>query len=219
MPGACQFTFRLQISQDARAAANPVADFHLQSGTGVAQHIHARTKLDQAHTLAPLQPVAHLGMKHDSSRQQSSNLLEDHDLAVAFHADNILLVLLRGSLIHGVQELPTLIANFADYSRDRRAVHVHVEDTQENTDANLLLAVHRNEGSFCNFSIAWRYHCGRHIRNSSLRIAKEPEEEHSQQQRHDGPGRLSESTDERRSCDQSPRVKVAVTNHGSSPPL
>src|SRR5271155_5020497 len=68
-----------------------------------------------------LEPLAYLRMKHDSSRQQSGNLLEDHCLAVALHADNILLVLLRGSLIHGVQELSALVADLADYSRDRGA--------------------------------------------------------------------------------------------------
>ncbi len=68
-------------------------------------------------------------MKDNSARQQSRDLLEDDHLSVAFYADNILLVLLRGSLIHGVQELPALIAHLTDDSRDRRTVHMHIENT------------------------------------------------------------------------------------------
>jgi hypothetical protein len=116
----------------------------LQDGGGLDQHVHTRTEFDEPHALAALQSIAHLRMENNSSRQQSRNLLENHDLAVAFHTDNILLVLLRGSLVHGIQELPALIANFAHDSRNRRTVHVHVEDAQEDADARLLFSAHRH---------------------------------------------------------------------------
>src|ERR1039457_347111 len=78
--GACQFAIRLQVSQNARTAANPVAHLHLQAGSGVEQYVCARAKLDQSHTLAALQPVANFRMEHDSPRQQSSDLFEDDHL-------------------------------------------------------------------------------------------------------------------------------------------
>ena len=145
MPRTSQFAFRLQVSEDARPATNPVADLHLQRGGSVAQNVHPRTELDQPHTLATLQPVANFGMENDPSRQQSGDLFEDNHLPIAFHADNILLILLGRGPIHSVQKLPALIAHLAHHSRNRRTVHVHIENAQEDADTSLLLAAHGHE--------------------------------------------------------------------------
>ena len=72
-----------------------------------------------------------------------------------------------------------------------------------------------HEGNIRNFSIPWRDHRACGIWNVALRVAKKPEEKHGQQQRHQGPGRLSEPAYEHCSRNQSQRVNVAVTNHGS----
>src|ERR1700677_811439 len=72
-----QFGLRLEISQNAGPAANPVADFYLQFCIRVQQDIGAGTEFNQPHSLTALQSIAHLRMKNDSPRQQSSDLLKD----------------------------------------------------------------------------------------------------------------------------------------------
>jgi hypothetical protein len=115
---------------------------------------HAGTEFDQTHALSALQPVAHLRPKYDSSRQQAGNLLEDHHMPIAFHVDDVLLVLLRGGLIHRVQELPALVANLADHPCNRRSVHVNVENAQKDADTNQAFASHRDDGGLGNLSIS-----------------------------------------------------------------
>ena len=95
-----------------------VADFDADAGEAIEQDVHARTELDQADALTTLQAVSNFRMEDDAARQQSRDLLEDHFLAVAFNRDNVLLVLVGGYRVHGVEKLAVLIADFAHHSRD-----------------------------------------------------------------------------------------------------
>jgi len=103
---ACQFVRRLQISQNAGSATDPVTHLHLQAGSRVKQYVGARTKFDQSHALAALHPIANSGMKHDSSGQQSGDLFEDDHLAVAFHTNDILFILLRRAAFIAFRNFP-----------------------------------------------------------------------------------------------------------------
>ena len=114
-----QFALWLKIGQHAGTATNPVAHFYLQADLRTENHVCARAKLDQSHTLPASQTIAYFRMENDSSRQQPGDLFKHNHMAIAFHANDILLVFFRRSLIHCVQEFSTLIANLAYYARNR----------------------------------------------------------------------------------------------------
>src|SRR5208283_2364531 len=190
------------------------ANADLWAGSGLEQHVYARAELDQSHALASLQAITHFRMENDAARQQSGDLLEDDHLSIAFHRDYILLVLLGRCRIHGIQIFAALVADLAHNSCDRRPVHVHIENAEEDTDADLLLAVQSHSCDLRDFAISRRYNGACGIRNSALRVAKEPQKKDGQQQRRQSPGRLSHPADDEARHHPTEPVEVAVTNHG-----
>src|SRR5580704_2398972 len=134
-----QFAIGLQIGKDTRPTANPIADLYLHRSGRVEEDVHSRTELDKPHTLTALQTITDFRREHDSSRQQSGDLLENHGLAIAFDSNNILFILLGRSTVHGIEKFPALVPDLVDYSCDRGSVHMDIENAQKDADAGPLV--------------------------------------------------------------------------------
>ena len=147
-------------------------DFPLRSQ----QHVHARTELDQADAFARRHTVARLLVEDNAARDQAGNLFEDHGRAVALDGDDVLLVLGGTLLAAGHVETAAMVLHLADGARYRRAVHVHVENIQEDADAANVgaLGLHRHH-----FAVGGRYR-HRPGRNGPLGVAEEVETEERQ---------------------------------------
>ena len=68
--------------------------------------------------------------------------LKRQRLPFAFHGHDVLLILLSRGRVHGIQELALLIAHVANRTRDRRTVHVDIEDVEKYADPRALTSVH-----------------------------------------------------------------------------
>src|SRR5208282_2071629 len=145
---------------------------HLDRPIAVKQNIHPRPKLDEPNPLAAGHLVSHFEIKNDASRDQASDLLEDYGPAVAFHSDDVLLVLLRRMRPHGVEKLAALIAHLANHARNRRAVHMDIEDAKKDADPvprNSARGHHRN---IRHLAVSRRNHGSRQCWNLALRITE-----------------------------------------------
>ena len=131
-------------------------------------HIHARTELDQSDALPGRDFIPGLLVAHNPPRNQAGNLLKHHARAVAFHLHRVLLVCDGSQFLARHQEPAFLILHARDGAADGRAIHVHVEDVQKNTDALLgdALRAHRHDLAI------GRRDSHRTSRNLALRIAE-----------------------------------------------
>ena len=111
-----------------------VSDFHGWLNARIHHNVHSRTELDEADTLAARNRVTNFLVEDDSSSNQSRDLLEDHRLPFAFDGDDVLFIFLGAVRGHRVQEFSFLIAHITNHATNGRAVHVHVEDVQEDAD-------------------------------------------------------------------------------------
>src|SRR4029077_9974943 len=93
-----------QNGKDRGSSLDAITGLNLDCGIAIEQNIHARTKLDEPNPLAAGYVVSHLKIENDTARDQAGDLLEYYGTAVAFHCDDVLLVLLRRILLHGVEE-------------------------------------------------------------------------------------------------------------------
>src|SRR5215471_7402992 len=150
-------------------------------GCWVEQNIDARSKLDQTNPLPALHTIANLLCKNNPACQQASNLLKDHDLALALDRHDVLLILLSRGRIHGIDEPSLLIPNLTNDAIYRRKVYVHVENVQKYTDAKVRNAIRRNRPDRSDLAVRRRYQRPRCFGNDSFWIAEEPQEESSQQ--------------------------------------
>ena len=94
-------------------------------------------------------------IEDDSPRDQSRNLLENDLHPLAMHGHNILFVAVGALLVHRIQKFPFLIANSSDLSRDRRAVHMHIEDIEKNADALAGPVGRFNPHRLCHKPVGW----------------------------------------------------------------
>ena len=78
--------------------------------------------------------VAFLEVEDDAPRQQAGNLLEGDLIALAAHGGDVLLIFIGRGRVHRVQILALLIAHAAQDASDGRAVHMHIEDAEEDAD-------------------------------------------------------------------------------------
>src|SRR6266852_5088338 len=94
--------------------------------------IDSRAELDHPDALAGSYRIARLLGEYDAARDQAGDLLKGHTGTIAVDGDRVLLVLRRGFLFTGNQELSLLVADLRDFAGDGGAVHVDVKDIQEN---------------------------------------------------------------------------------------
>src|SRR6266852_3206334 len=132
-------------------------------------HIDSRSELDHPDALAGSDRIARLLVEYDAARDQSGDLLKGHTGTIAVDGDRVLFILRRGFLFTGHQELSLLVADLRDFAGDGRAVHVDVEDIQEDADAGSPWSIgfHRHD-----FAVGGRdsYRTGR---NAAIGVAKE----------------------------------------------
>ena len=126
-------------SEYACAALHAISHSHTQLGVCRQQNIHPGAEFDEPHALAALHGLACGATADDAPRQQSRNLLE-RDFEASIRAltaqrDDALLVALGRSRVHGVEVLALLIVNASHRATNGRAVDVHIENAQENTNA------------------------------------------------------------------------------------
>src|SRR5450755_2230726 len=145
-----------QQGQDRRSALDAIAGLNLDRGIAIEENIHARAKLDEPHALAAGHVVSHFKVENDAARDQAGNLLKYYGTAFAFDSNDVLFILLRRMRAHGVEELAALIAHVADHAGDRRAVHVHIEDAEEDADPVPGSAIGSHQRDIGHFAIAWR---------------------------------------------------------------
>src|SRR5438132_6891427 len=96
-PNCREFGRRWHKRQYTASAFYPISHFDLQTGGRVQENIHSRAKLDQSDSFSPFYSVACFFREHNPSRQKARDLLEFDPLSVAFHGDDILLILFGGS--------------------------------------------------------------------------------------------------------------------------
>ena len=107
--------------------------------------------------------------------------------ALAAQRDDALFVALGRSRVHGVEEPALLIVDAAYRAADGRAVDVHIENAQENTDA-LQSAFRSGDGcSFGDPAVTRRNNQTFAGGNGAMRIAEKPEEKRRQKYRGDAP--------------------------------
>ncbi len=128
-----------QFGNNARSRRDAIARLHSDLPFGSQHYVDARAEFDEAHALGRIENVAGPFVTDDPARDQSGDLLENYLSAPAaddaFHRDHVLLIGLAGFFFTGYQELALLVSDARDFSRDGRAVHVHVEDVEKDTDA------------------------------------------------------------------------------------
>src|SRR5438270_8221886 len=99
------------------------------------QDVRTRAEFNQTDPFAGGNTVAGLLREDDAAGDQSGNLLEHHRGALALDRHDVLLVDRRALLAARHLETALLILHFGNGSTDWRAVDVHVEDVQKDTDA------------------------------------------------------------------------------------
>jgi hypothetical protein len=185
---------------------------------GGRQNVDPGTELDKAHALAALHGLAFAAAANDAPSQKSRDLFESdfktQVLALAAQRDHALFVALGRGRVHGVQELTVQVLDLDDCSGDRCAVHVHIEDAQENADA-LARAFRSIDGyGFGDQAVTRRHNQTFAGGDGALGIAEKPEEECRQQNRGHAPGPAACKPRERCSHRQkAERVNVTVANH------
>src|SRR5208337_3283166 len=204
-----------QPGQERRSSLDAIAGLHLDGGIAIEQNINARAKLDEPNPLAAGHVVSHVTIENDTAGDEAGDLLEDYGTARAFHGDDVLLVLLRRIRSHSVEELAALIAHVADHAGNRRAVHVHIEDAEEDADPVPRSPAGSHQRYIGHFAIAGRNDRSRDGGNLALGVAEKPEEESRQQQHRNGirPNRQPRDNDRGKHAARS--VEVAVTHHGN----
>src|SRR5207302_1747823 len=123
------------------------ADSSYNSLTGLNRHIpfrpehyiDTRAEFHQSDPLACFHDIAGFFVTNDAPRDEPGDLLEHHArLSAAHHAidsDHVLLIRARRVLAAGNQELALLVGYAGNFARNRRAIHVDVEDIQKDTYA------------------------------------------------------------------------------------
>ncbi len=166
---------------DARSTDDTLAglgaDFPLRSEN----HIDTGAELDEANALARFHNVAGLFVDDDSSRDEPCDLFEG-DLRLnaadfALHRENALLIGVAGFGFARDQELAFLVIDAGDFAGDRRAIHVDVEDVEEDADASRALGVW-SDGD--HFAVSGRDRERTH-RGDTFGIAKEIQAENRQE--------------------------------------
>src|SRR5579871_2606503 len=196
---------------DARSARYPVACLDGNFPLRPKKDVDAGAKLDQPHALSLAHRVPGVLIENDAARDQSGDLREGDAGSVARYAHRVALVLRAGRFFAGHQELSLCIFDFGDAARDRRAIHVHVEDIQKNADARRAGAV----GDYAHyFPVGRRHHHGT-LGNGPFRVAKEVKAERAQQEHRDGKYRTGEIPDHRAARSKRCRVVDAVHHHRS----
>ncbi len=136
-----------------------VANLYPQKGIVGDDDIDPGAEFNEAHPLSPFHSVARLEIEDDASRQQAGYLFEDNldalVLALSPHRDHVLLVSIGRVRVHGVQIQAFLVVDPAQNSADRRAIYVHVEYAQEDTDALALAIRGLNQRCFSHFAVTW----------------------------------------------------------------
>ena len=87
--------------------------------------------------------------------------------------------------------LALLVVHTAQDAADGRAVHMDIENAEEDADALPRTFGCRNGGGLGDQAVARRNNQAVAGRNCALRIAEEPEEKRGQQDRHDAPDPLA----------------------------
>src|ERR1035438_401134 len=177
------------------------------------KHIHARAELDQADALALGHQVAGLLVEYDAPGNQAGDLLEDYRGTLAPHGDHVLFVF-RGALLAARHvKLPLAVAHLGDGAGDRRAIHVHVENVQEDADARLGggLPFQRHH-----LAIGRRYR-HRTGRNQALRIAEEVKTKCRQNEQWQSEPRVRQVGHQQPARGQPQRVVYTVGDDHSSP--
>ena len=207
-------------SQHTGASLNPVSHLDPQNRARRNDNIDSGAELDQSHALPTLDRLPFIAAKDDAPRKEPGNLLEGDFIprvrALAAHGDCVLLVALGRGGVHGIEELAFLIAHAAQDAADGGAVHMDIKNTEEDADPLPRTFGGRDGSGFGNQAVAGRNNQAVAGRNCALRIAEEPEEKRSQQDRGHAPDPLSCNPAERRShCQQAQPVDVTVANHRS----
>src|SRR5260370_14174721 len=212
----CIWMRNRQNGKYCSSTLDAITGLHLDCGTAIDENIHARTKLDEANPLARGYVVSHFKIENDAARDQAGDLLEYYGTAFALNGNDVLLVLLRRIRLHGVEELAALIAHVADHARNRRAVHVHIEDTEKNADAVPRSSASGHDRYIGHFAVSWRNHCPRNRRNLALGIAEKPQKECYHQQQRNRVGPLSQPGNGAHGQQGPSTVVEAPTHHGNS---
>ena len=83
-----------------------IAGFHLDSGIGIEENIHARAELDQAHALAAGHGVTDFHVEDNSARDQPRDLLEHYRAPLACHGHDVLFVFIGEAAAMAFRNLP-----------------------------------------------------------------------------------------------------------------
>ncbi len=181
-----QFHVASAARQHAGARANTRSRGNLHPPFRTEDDVHARAEFDQPHPLARLHRIAHFLRANDPARDQPRNLLDHHHCSVVRpNRDNVLLILGRRDPPAGNQKLAALIGDVGNDACNRRPVHVHVEDIEEDADPRLPVGFghHAHHPAISRRQGHWTH------RKRTLGIAKKPRAESShQKERHGRPG-------------------------------
>src|SRR6476619_6672209 len=121
--------------QHRRAAFYPLPRLHANDRVSRKNYVGSRSKFDETHALPSLHSIALAIVEYDASSDQPGNLLEHNLNALPAHCHNVLLIALCTSWIHCIEIEALLIADACDHSADWGAVHMHIEDVQEDADS------------------------------------------------------------------------------------
>src|SRR5262249_58578982 len=108
---------------------------------------------------------------NDTPRDQSRNLLEDHARTAVIYDERVLLVLGRGRFEARHFELSRRVMDVANHAAHGAAVHMDVEDIQENAHT---MTVALDGANLYDFAVSRRNSDGT-SGNLALRIAEEVE--------------------------------------------
>ena len=98
-------------------------------------NVNARTKADQAVALPPREAVARFDVTQDATGKETGALHQGHDLTVRIDDDSIALVVTRGNVEIGADEVTGKILNLLDDAIDTGSVALGIEEVHEHTDA------------------------------------------------------------------------------------
>ena len=112
-----------------------LAGLHGNLPFGSEENIHAGAKLDEADAFPLGNLVAGFFVANDAAGNQASDLREANARSLAFDGHYVALVLGAGDFAASDQKLALLVIDVGDGAGDGCAVHVHVEDIQEDADA------------------------------------------------------------------------------------
>src|SRR5205823_11027788 len=106
--------------------------------------------------------------------------------------DDILLVVVGAGSTHGVLELALAVGHVADDAANRRAVHVHVKDTEKDADTGARTAIHLDGNDVGYATVAGRDDGTSDVGDFPIGIAKEPGTERAEGERDQRPCRSSQ---------------------------